>query len=876
MIALSSALLLEGCQLVHDPGARKAVQQPVIERGDDGEYVIVRAGGIYEAGKFKRFIWGDHYRDLWTTPVRVPVLDLNEVKGGLEILEKGGGMQTYSLKMKGGDGQLYSLRSVQKDPTPVLPKPLQYSFADDVVQDQISASHPYGPYILPPLGDAAGIYHTNPKLYYLPDNPNLGEYRKEFGGALVMLEEDPDEDWSDYEDFGYTENAVSLETMLEEMREDNDHYVDQENFLRARLFDMWINDWDRHGGQFRWAEFDDEDQTVYRPIPEDRDNMLFRFDGVIPWVISRKWAMRKFQDFQPETRDIAGLNHNARYVDRRLLTKMEKEDWLSIARDLQKRLTNDIIEQAVRTGLPDTIFAQNGQKLINTLEARKYNLEEMARQYYDILAEEVNVIGSDDSEYFEVQRMPSGDVRVRVYESDEDGEKQREMYLRVFHPEETDEIRLYGLGDRDHFVISGVSDDGPRIRVIGGEGHDYLDVTSSRRGWGPGTWYYDTRDGNEITEATEDNKKIKFIFSDNQHIMRYDMESFKYDVLAPQARLGYNKDDGVFLGGGVSYETHGFNKRPHATFQQFLINVSPSRGAWTFEYTGDFTRVVRSLGIHIDSRLRAPNFFTNFYGFGNSTEITEGPDFYEVLYNEFKFYPSFTLDGNNSRLTFGPQYWHLDAKRENDKFISDYPALSEDAFEGNDFAGFRFTADVRTTEDTTFPANGVWWLSSVEFNAQVNNTKSKFSAFTSELRGYYTFELPVDVIVAGRIGGGIISGDFNFYQAMTIGGNRGFNSQGNVRGLPRDRYSGRSSLYQNLEIRVPFLRLPFYYVPFEVGAYGFIDNGRVWSDLPESDEWHTAYGGGLFFRPFGKLVTTLGVARSEEDTRFNLNLGFMF
>ncbi|HEV7588478.1 MAG TPA: hypothetical protein VGO40_10215, partial [Longimicrobium sp.] len=37
---------------------------------------VVVAGPRYQASGLKRFLFGDSYRDLWTAPVRVPVLDL--------------------------------------------------------------------------------------------------------------------------------------------------------------------------------------------------------------------------------------------------------------------------------------------------------------------------------------------------------------------------------------------------------------------------------------------------------------------------------------------------------------------------------------------------------------------------------------------------------------------------------------------------------------------------------------------------------------------------------------------------------------------------------------------------------------------------------
>ena len=43
----------------------------------------VAAGPQYEAGGFHEVLFGKGYRDLWTTPIEVPVLDLRGTGGGL-------------------------------------------------------------------------------------------------------------------------------------------------------------------------------------------------------------------------------------------------------------------------------------------------------------------------------------------------------------------------------------------------------------------------------------------------------------------------------------------------------------------------------------------------------------------------------------------------------------------------------------------------------------------------------------------------------------------------------------------------------------------------------------------------------------------------
>ena len=74
--------------------------------------VVITPGAQYRAGGLHRFFFGTRYRALWTTPIKVPVLDLAHYAGGLKPTRKGGGQQTRSLRFTGGDGREYAFRSV--------------------------------------------------------------------------------------------------------------------------------------------------------------------------------------------------------------------------------------------------------------------------------------------------------------------------------------------------------------------------------------------------------------------------------------------------------------------------------------------------------------------------------------------------------------------------------------------------------------------------------------------------------------------------------------------------------------------------------------------------------------------------------------------
>src|SRR5881392_831125 len=157
-----------------------------------GRTVTVVAGPEYRAGWLHETLFGRHYRDLWTTPIEVEVLDLDAFAGGLTPLRPGGGAQTRALRLAGGDGREYVFRSVNKHPS-WLPPDLRETIAERVVRDQISVLHPGAALVAAPLVGAAGVLHAQPYLVVLPDDPRLGDFRSEFAGMLGILEERPRE-----------------------------------------------------------------------------------------------------------------------------------------------------------------------------------------------------------------------------------------------------------------------------------------------------------------------------------------------------------------------------------------------------------------------------------------------------------------------------------------------------------------------------------------------------------------------------------------------------------------------------------------------------------------------------------------------------------
>ena len=252
-------------------------------RPDSSAYKIMAAGPGYKKSKSYQKLWGHNRRVEWATPVPVPFLWLNSLPGEIRLSKSEGGNETKVLRIRVNDGKEreYTLRSINKSREDVTPKEFKRTFVADLTQDGVSMSHPYGAYALPVMEQHAGIYHTNPKLVYLPKQAALDSLNEEFGNDLYMFEQRLNGDWSDADNLGNFKDFIGTDELIDSLKSNNNIRADQHAFVTARLFDMMLADWDRHEDQWKWGEVKTGDKSVYKPIPRDRDQVLFTHDGVL-------------------------------------------------------------------------------------------------------------------------------------------------------------------------------------------------------------------------------------------------------------------------------------------------------------------------------------------------------------------------------------------------------------------------------------------------------------------------------------------------------------------------------------------------------------------------------------------------------------------
>lgn len=810
----------------------------------------------YKAGALKSFFLGSHRRDAWATEVEVPYLDMGVEAGGLTPVKRGGGLQTTSLRLEGADGHEYVLRSVDKDPGKALSANLQQSLAAAIARDQTSSQHPFGAYLIPPLAEAAGIYHTHPKMVYVPHDPRLGVYEEAIGGLLMLFEERPDDDMSDAPHFGRSKEVVGAPDLYRNVNRDNDHIVDQRAFARARLFDMLISDWDRHIDQWRWATFEQDGKTLYRPIPRDRDQAFNRMNGV-PGLVK---PFTKWQDFRESYGVLKGLTYNGREQDHRFTAALSRSDWIEIADTLKTLLTDDVVEAAFKQW-PGPIYDLHGPELTAIFKHRRDQLPEIAERFYRLHAQTVDLVASHKHERFEITHLNDQETEVVMYKTSKEGEIREERYRRRFHRDETQEIRLYGLDGQDRFLVSGPGR-GVKVRAIGGPGEDtFLDEST-----GGTTRYYDGFHGNTI----EAGPRTQVHLSDDPALNSYD-NRFEYDLIRPTAFFDYHQDDGLFLGGGVRITRQGFRKVPYARQHTLAANASMS-GASNLKYGGHFVQALGKWDLYLDADALLPGSFRNFYGLGNETTNTDADeDFYRARITQFTLAPALLKHMPfRYRFTVGPVLEFTRVKPDADRFLLQAGIADQifDAFQY--FAGAQSALTIENRDHPLNPKLGYLWANHVSANVGLGEATETYLQMATELSIYASPSASPQITFAGRVGMAHTVGDFPFYRANTLG------SKTNLRGYASTRFAGRTSAYQNLDLRLKLFNFSAHLATGELGLLGFFDNGRVWTDGEDSDVWHHSYGGGVWVNLFERAVLVGTVGISEEATILGIRLGFMF
>jgi hypothetical protein len=824
------------------------------EKASPPKSKTVVADADLKAGWLHRFFFGKGYRSLWTTPIEVEYLDLRNFAGGLTPTGTGKGMQSLGLRFMGADGHSYTFRPIKKSLLELVPEYFLDTFVEEIVKDQLKSAFPTAPPVIPVILDAVNVLHNVPRIIVIPDDPLLGEYRELFAEQVGTIEEWPNEGRDNAPGFAGATEIHSTPEMLAVLRNDPAEKVDVHNLLTARLVDLLIGDWDRHRGQWRWANVGEGTPPAWRPIPEDRDQAFARYDGAL-FSIVRQIAPQ-LTNFGSKYNRILGMTWNGRDVDRRLLTGLEYSEWRKTAEEVQTRVNDEVIADALKE-LPASHYELEAANIARNLKIRRDNLPEIAKKFYSLLAGEVNVYGTDASEIVEAVRTGAGFLDLSIY-AVEDGEKQGEPhYSRRFSPRETKDVRLFLYGGDDKVRISGEGPARIQLRVISEAGRDEV-IDSSKHA---ATRVYDSRaqGGVSVQGAKVDRRPYEPPKPEPPMLPPRD---WGHMILA-RGDASINNDLGFLIGAGLSYERFAFRRQPFA-----------SKWSGTFSWATKLSSF-RIHAVHERTWENAPRVASaellisgietiNFYGFGNESPLPEREQDVDASRNVFHILPALTFHlAENWTLKTGL----LVGYSKTDDFA--YSLWEhEDILGRGEFwqGGIQAGVEFDMLDSHAWPSRGTYFMLKGEYYPEWKTDKAEaYGVVETKMTG--VLSVSDNLALAGQLGGRKVWGDYPYYAAAYLGGSK------TLRGYDVQRFAGDACLYANLDAHFPISKY-FFLLPGEWGLFGFVDTGRVFYAGESSRKWHTGYGGGIWIAPLIRQYTmSLAVAHCEEDTRVYFSFG---
>jgi hypothetical protein len=589
---------------------------------------------------------------------------------------------------------------------------------------------------------------------------------------------------------------------------------------------------------------------------------LSKLDGVMAAFTKIPWP--HYVGFGSDYPSAFRLTWSARALDRRILSTLEWPLWEAEVSALQEKLTDRVIEDAVRR-LPAGHRAPIEADLVTGLEARRDALDAFVREFYELLSGWVDVQATDESERLSVRWLEGGRVQVELSSTPPEGRDAEPYFRRTFTDAETREVRVFLRGGDDVALVEGSGESRVRIRIVGGGDRDRLMDSST----GGGTVHlYDAGD------ATE--------FGPGEHT-RVDEREWQepVDVASTTHRapardwgrrwvalplIGFQPDLGFWVGGWVRRTGYGFRRFPHKS----LVTARVALGAATARPTGEASAELALGATPFWGRLDLVHEaaeLTRFYGFGNETSATRADAFYEARRAAFRARAAVgNAPGGRVSFSVGSSFTAVRPDILPETLVDSVAPYGHGEF---DLLSVDSELTWNGVDDPVVPRRGARLSVSARLVPPVLDTRETFGGVKALLSAYLSAEGPLRPTLAVRAGAEKVWGTAPYFDAPALGG------PGSLRGFLSHRFTGDAAIFFGAEVRAEVTDFVFL-LPGTLGVLGLAETGRVALDGETSGAWHGAVGGGLWASFLEEYSFSVSVARSSERTTLHLGGGVPF
>ncbi len=798
---------------------------------------------------FYNWLWGKHYRNLYTKEIVVTPITFNSFAGGVKVVEQANNF--HGLALEDRNENLYLLKPLGGS-TSFLEsdffqdmynkKDFENTYLDTFIGDAYTIINPYTFLASDLMAKSAGLSSNNPRIYFIPKyttNDTIAD-GSQIQDKLVSIVDLPA--------VNAKENILTTRELLDSLKKDKSFFVNQQLFIRERLFDMLTGDWNKMPENWNWTAEQYNDSIAYNPLVIDRNHAFTRVDGFVFKQMLNVLSLGFIYNYDVQYKNLKKFNSLGYTLDMALAAQSDETVWVNEAKFLKENITDSLIEKAF-SELPENIQGEDIDQIKSILKQRRDLLEDIAMEYYTILQKTPIATGTNRSEYFIIDRSNPDSLHLKII----DKERGTTAFEKKYRNNISKEIWIYGLDGDDHFEVKGNNGKPMNVLLITGKGNNSFDLQSKKK---LKIYSYPSHDLGLDTLSG-----VKTIISDNEKVVGYDYTRTKYSTFSFSPWGFYDSDLGFNIGSFVTYTMYGYKRLPFTYQHRLGFNYLSG-----FMYRGIFPFYDETKDLTVDVEFGFPKNYFNFFGFGNNTPgyKEERNNFNRVNLRNLSITPAYNISiRKDQKLSFYTSLEMMKVMHPHDNFINlIYPA-NHRVFNMNYFADIGVKFEITKT----FPS----FLSKLEGTAaggwkmNLQNVKRNFPYADASIS--LDFDITDRFSFATKAKGKMLFSDkYEFYQAATT----------ELRGFRENRFLGRYSFYQYSDVRVDMGQLKNPFTPLLYGLFVGIDYGRVWLPQETSNKWHSSYGGGIWLTLVNKITTKYSLFGSKDSVRFLFELGLGF
>lgn len=797
---------------------------------------------------FYNWAWGKHYKDLYYQPITTKTVSLNSLFGGLSVRKQlpklhalvlDNNKRFYILKPLGGSSSFLESKFFQ---SVYKREDFKDTYLNDFITEAYTVVHPYMFVTAESLARSAGLCYTDPHVYYVSEgnqadtiaDGSLVKNKLVSISLLPKIEED-------------VINDIPL--LLEKLHGDELTTVDQQMYIRTRLFDMLIGDWNKTPENWYWLPSQRGDSTVYMPQVFDRSHAFSKVDGVFFKELLNMLGVGFIANYEGHLKNVKKFNSLSYALDIAITQQQTASAWSEQAKILKQLLTDDVIDNAFLK-LPSEMQNDEAREIKNKLKQRRNELEETAIKYYVYTQKTPVITGTDKSNRFVVEQDHNKNLRIRIY----DQETNRLIVDKKYTRKHTKEIWVYGLKGDDTFEVDKEKGN-ISVLLIGGEGNNIYNITR-----GKNVFVYEAKSEKERLKSLTEGKVI---IPNDEGALEYNYEQLKHSTLSFTPIGIYDSDLGLNLGTSVAYTIYGFRRAPYTRRHQ--ISYDYTNG---FTYQGIFPSYDEKKSLHVAAYLGSPAYFSNFFGFGNDTHGHKGEknNYNRVNIRKYMLAPALYYNLTKEQtinVTSSFEMYKVKNPKDRDRYINQVYEDGSPIFSNNYYLNLSGTYEL--DKKMKGFVSSVKVVASTGWNVSLRHPDKNYA--------YVNGSIGVNLKITDRItfatlvkGKSLFSDKYEFFQAATT----------ELRGFRNNRFIGKQSLYQYSDIRLDMGKLQNPLTPLNYGVFVGVDHGRVWYPDETSNKWHSSYGGGFWLTLLRKFTGKFSYFGSTDGSRFMFQLGMGF